>query len=73
VVEFVFRDSKQFTGIADCQARDSTKLDFHFNTSPTALNLAKWDAIQQHNSDFVFSMASYKRRAFNHHLLERFI
>lgn len=74
-IEFLFRDSKQFTGLADCQARDLTKLDFHFNASLTALNLAKWDAIQQHNSDtdFVFSMASYKRRALNHHLLERFI
>jgi len=74
-IEFVFRDSKQFTGLADCQARDLTKLDFHFNSSLTALNLAKWDAVQQHNSDsdFVFSMASYKRRALNHHLLERFI
>ena len=74
-IEFVFRDSKQFTGLADCQARDLTKLDFHFNASLTALNLAKWDAIQQHKSDtdFVFSMASYKRRALNYHLLERFI
>ncbi len=74
-IEFVFRDSKQFTGLADCQARDLTKLDFHFNSSLTALNLAKWDACQQHDSDhdFVFSMASYKRRALNHHLLERFI
>ena len=50
-------------------------MDFHFNASLTALNLAKPDAIEQHNSDtdFVFSMASYKRRAFNYHLLERFI
>jgi hypothetical protein len=82
-IEFIFRDSKQFTGLADCQARDLTKLDFHFNSSLTVLNLAKWDAIQQyakryplgHNSDadFVFSMASYKRRALNYHLLERFI
>jgi hypothetical protein len=74
-IEFIFRDSKQFTGLADCQARDFTKLDFHFNTSLTALNLAKWDAIQQHgtDSDFVFSMASYKRRGLNYHLLERFI
>jgi hypothetical protein len=74
-IEFLFRDSKQFTGLADCQARDLTKLDFHFNSSLTALNLAKCDAVQQHNSDsdFVFSMASYKRRALNHHLLERFI
>lgn len=74
-IEFVFRDSKQFTGLSDCQARDLTKLDFHFNSSLAALNLAKLDAFQQHNSDtdFVFSMASYKRRSLNYHLLERFI
>lgn len=74
-IEFIFRDSKQFTGLADCQARDLTKLDFHFNSSLTALNLAKWDAVRQHNSEtnFVFSMTSYKRRALNYHLLERFI
>ncbi len=74
-IEFLFRDSKKFTGLADCQARDLTKLDFHFNSSLTALNLAKWHAVQQHDSDndFVFSMASYKRRALNHHLLELFI
>jgi IS4 transposase len=74
-IEFLFRDGKQFTGLADCQARDLTKLDFHFNSSLAALNLAKWDAVQLHDSDtdFVFSMASYKRRALNYHLLERFI
>jgi hypothetical protein len=67
--------SKQFTGLADCQARDLGKLDFHFNASLTALNLAKWDTVRQQNSeaDLVFSMASYKRRAFNYHILERFI
>lgn len=64
-IEFIFRDSKQFTGLADCQARDQTKLDFHFNSSLTALNLAKWHAVEQHDSDanLVFSMTSYKRRA----------
>lgn len=74
-IEFIFRDSKQFTGLADCQARDLTKLDFHFNSSLTALNLAKWHAVQQHNSNtnLVFSMTSHKRRGLNHHLLERFI
>ncbi len=74
-IEFLFRDSKQFTVLADCQARDSTKLDFHFNASLTALNLAKLDTVQQHNcsTNLVFSMASYKRCALNYHLLERFI
>jgi hypothetical protein len=71
-IEFLFRDDKQFTGLADCQARALTKLDFHFNSSLTALNLAKLDAFQQHDSkrDFVFSIASYKRRALNYYLLE---
>lgn len=74
-VEFIFRNAKQFTGLQDCQARDLPKLDFHFNASLTALNLARAEAQQQHTDDqpFVFSMASVKRRALNHHLLERFI
>ena len=74
-IEFLFRDAKQFTGLSDCQARDLLKLDFHFNASFTALNLAKFDAHPQHTGQdpFVFSMASVKRRALNQHLLERFI
>ena len=68
----------QFTGLTDCQARDLTKLDFHFNSSLMALNLSKFDAWQFHQSvhplkPFVFSMASYKRLALNRHLLDRFI
>ena len=42
-IEFIFREAKQFTGLTDCQARDSQKLDFHFNASLTALNMAKWE------------------------------
>ena len=74
-VEFLFRDAKQFTGLADCQARDCVKLEFHFNASFTALNLAKVEALQQHQEDtpLIFSMASVKRRALNDHLFNRFI
>jgi DDE superfamily endonuclease len=77
-IEFIFRDAKQFTGLTDCQARDLTKLDFHFNSSLMALNLSKFDAWRFHHSvhplkPFVFSMASYKRLALNRHLLDRFI
>jgi len=78
-IEFIFRDGKQFVGLADCQSRDYQKLDFHFNASLAALNLAKYQAqLQQPASDperkaDVFSMASHKRAAFNDHLLERFI
>jgi hypothetical protein len=74
-IEFIFRDAKQFTGLTDCQARSAYKLDFHFNASLTALNLAKFETQQHHQGEqpFVFSMASYKRLALNHHLLDLFI
>ncbi|WP_335193879.1 hypothetical protein [Nostoc sp.] len=53
----------------------SKSLNFHFNASFTALNLAKLDAHRQHSGEkpFVFSMASLKRRALNDHLLDTFI
>jgi IS4 transposase len=73
-IEFLFRDAKQFTGLTDCQARNSLKLEFHFNASFTALNLAKVEAVQQQvGTPLIFSMASVKRRALNEHLLDRFI
>lgn len=74
-IEFIFRDAKQFIGLEDCQARDLVKLEFHFNASLTALNLAKVESSQPHpgQEPFTFSMASVKRRALNQHLLERFI
>jgi hypothetical protein len=78
-IEFIFRDAKQFTGLCDAQTRDPQRLDFHFNASLTTLNLAKYQEqlrpVQPDAavSSVPFSMASYKRFAFNDHLLERFI
>jgi hypothetical protein len=74
-IEFIFRDAKQFTGLSDCQSRSSQRLGFHFNASLIALNLAKYEAYNRHSSPepFVFSIASYKRREFNRHLLYTFI
>ncbi|MEP0920049.1 hypothetical protein NC981_24925 [Leptolyngbya sp. DQ-M1] len=74
-IEFLFRDSKQFTGLEDCQSRTAKKLDFHFNSSLSALNLAKLQAWQNRdpNQSFTFSMASSKRRALNDFLLDIFI
>jgi hypothetical protein len=45
-MEFIFRDAKQHTGLEHCQARDKDKLDFHFNASMTAVNIAKQIARQ---------------------------
>ena len=73
-IEFIFRDAKQFTGLSDCQARSKAKLDFHFNASLSAVNIAKLEARQQRgDSEDPLSMASLKRRAFNQHLLDRMV
>jgi hypothetical protein len=76
-IEFIFRDARQFTGLADCQARSPDALDSHVNASLMALNLAK-AAMQstQPETDstepFRFSIASFKRQALNAHLLDLF-
>jgi IS4 transposase len=74
-IEFLFRDSKQFTGLADCQARAKTVLDFHFNAALATLNLARAEELraQTDQSPHVFSMASCKQRHFNERLLNVFI
>ena len=38
---FFFRDSTQFTGLLDCQARAASALDCHFNASLATLNLVR--------------------------------
>ena len=72
-IEFIFRDAKQFTGLSDCQARRKESLDFHFNASLTALNLAKVDAYFSfdYDPDTPFSMTTQKMVYFNEHLLEK--
>ena len=40
-VEFLIRDSKQYTGLEDCQARDEQKLNNHFNIAMTVVSIAK--------------------------------
>ena len=74
-IEFIFRDARQFTGLADCQARSPEALDSHVNASLTALNLAKASLLQQQpvTEPLSFSIASYKRLALNEHLLDLFI
>ncbi len=72
-IEFIFRDAKQFTGLSHCQARCQESLDFHFNASLTALNLAKGDAYFSfdYDLDTPFSMATQKMVYFNEHLLQK--
>jgi hypothetical protein len=74
-IEFLFRDSKQFTGLNDCQARAEAALDFHFNAALATLNLVRAEDLiaQPGDAPQVFSMASWKQRQFNERLLDFFI
>src|ERR671922_1627997 len=74
-IEFLFRDSKQFTGLLDCQARAAAALDFHFNASLATLNLVRAEdlCMQQGQEPHVFSMASWKQCHFNERLLDVFM
>src|SRR5262245_43451607 len=74
-IEFLFRDSKQFTGLLDCQARAEAVLDFHFNASLATLNLVRAADLcrQQGHAPHVFSMASWKQCHFNERLLDVFM
>lgn len=74
-IEFIFRDARQFTGLADCQARQPEALDTHVNASFTALNLAKATLRRDspRTQPVSFSIASLGREALNQHLLDLFI
>src|SRR5215813_4461459 len=74
-IEFLFRDSKQFTGLLDCQARAASALDFHFNASLATLNLVRAEDVgmPQGQEPHVFSMASWKQCQCNERLLDVFM
>ena len=73
-IEFLYRDAKQHTGLTNCQARSENKLDFHFNASLTAVNIAKIDWINNKSKcQKSFSMSSYKTYCYNVLLIDRFI
>lgn len=73
-IEFLYRDAKQFTGLTNCQGRSKNKLDFHFNASLTAINLAKQDWLStKGKEDKPFSMSNYKTMYNNTLMLERFM
>jgi len=70
-IEFFIRDSKQHTGLMDCQARKSCAINTHLNMSITALNVLKIeDCIAKKSfSQSVISIASWKCVKFNKHYL----
>ena len=73
-IEFLFRDAKQFLGIAHCQSTNPVKMENHANLALTALSLAKathWLPIPKHDRG-PFSMAELKMYYHNLAMIERF-
>jgi hypothetical protein len=69
-IEFIFRDAKQFTGLTHCQSRQKERLNFHFNLSCSAINIAR---AEMELFGTVPSLHSYVRQAYNTRLVERII
>ena len=74
-IEFLFRDAKQFTGLQDCQSRTKETLHFHFNLALASVGVTKIEDLKEQSRPQrqVFSLASWKQRAFNEHLLDEVI
>jgi Transposase DDE domain len=71
--EFLIRDAKQFTGLQDCQARSTNKIEYHANTALTAINVAKFEHwLNDDKQQKPFSMADVKTLYHNTLLIERF-
>jgi hypothetical protein len=72
-MEFIFRDGKQFTGLATCQAKSENKIYNHVNYSMTAVNVAKGIIRKGMKKDeiCVLSIQDVKTELFNQFLLER--
>jgi len=72
-IEILFRDAKQYTGLEHSQARDESKLNYHFNTSLTAVSLAKYQFYKDEiDKKKPFSMRNIKLSSYNN-LLTDFI
>lgn len=73
--EFLFRDAKQFLGLAHCQSRQKARMSFHYNFCLTVLSLAKivhWLSVPKSQRG-AFSIQDIKTQYFNEHLLDKFI
>jgi len=72
-IEFLFRDAKQHTGLTHCQSRRKEATHTQVNASLSTLNLLKLEDRKEKNADTeaVISIATWKRKKFNQHLMIR--
>ena len=72
-IEFIFREAKQFTGLMDCQSCKKESTHTQINASFSSINVLKLEDLKVKNTDgeTVISIATWKRRKFNQHLMCR--
>ncbi len=71
-IEFLIRDAKQYTGLAECQAVSETKLYNHFNLSLMSVSLMKltcWATLSD-KEHIPFSIRSIRTWLYNKYLTE---
>lgn len=68
-IEFLLRDSKQYTGLTHCQSLQKEALAFHFNMSLTTINVARAFARQDKKD---LSVDSVKTLIHNAMMIHRF-
>ena len=69
-IEFLYRDAKQYTGLCNCQSRNADALDFAFNMSLSAINVARQLGRAQ---DAPLSVGDVKTLLHNASMVERLI
>lgn len=72
-IEFLYRDSKQFSGLEESQSRNEQALNYHFNASLTAVSVAKaaYHLSVPKEKRGPFSMASIKSENHNDFMINR--
>ena len=70
LIEFCYRDAKEYTALTNCQSRITESIDFAFNMSFAAVNMANLYC-RQNGIDY--SMSNIKLLMHNAQMLEKFI
>ena len=69
-VEYLYRDTKQFTGLTHCQSRKRESLDFAFNMSLSSINVASFFS---GSCGMHLSVSNVKTLIHNADMIQRFI
>lgn len=69
-IEFLFRDAKQYLGLGDCQSLKSEVQLFHHQSTLTALNLLKAEAIDPEQENQTWSVQDRQRTKQNQFMLQ---